>query len=97
MHDAETEREDEQGGPEDMVSGEEFKHLLHDKLRTFGATLSGREAEIFGERLVAVAWADGRITEPEPLDIPKPAMSTAKRSNRSASRSRSLASHAQPI
>lgn len=45
--------EDEQGGPEDMVSGEEFKHLLHDKLRTFGATLSGREAEIFGERLIS--------------------------------------------
>ena len=45
--------EAEHGGPEDAVSGEEFKHLLHDKLRTFGATLSGREAEIFGERLIA--------------------------------------------
>lgn len=45
--------EDETTDPEGEVSGEEFKRLLHDKLRTFGATLSGREAEIFGERLIA--------------------------------------------
>jgi RNA polymerase sigma-32 factor len=45
--------EDDAGGPEDAVSGEQFKRLLHDKLRTFGATLSGREAEIFTDRLIA--------------------------------------------
>ena len=45
--------EDEAGGPEAQVSGDEFKRLLHDKLRTFGATLSGREEEIFRDRLVA--------------------------------------------
>ncbi|KIG18330.1 RNA polymerase sigma factor RpoH [Enhygromyxa salina] len=45
--------EDDAGGPEDQVSGDQFKRLLHDKLRTFGATLSGREAEIFTDRLVA--------------------------------------------
>jgi RNA polymerase sigma-32 factor len=45
--------EAENGGPEDEVSGQEFKHLLHDKLRTFGATLEGREAEIFSDRLMA--------------------------------------------
>ena len=46
--------EDEDGpGPEEQVSSQQFKHLLHDKLRAFGATLSGREAEIFGERLMA--------------------------------------------
>jgi RNA polymerase sigma-32 factor len=45
--------EDGAGGPEDAVSGDQFKRLLHDKLRTFGATLSGREAEIFTNRLIA--------------------------------------------
>lgn len=40
-------------GPEDEVSGNEFKRLLHDKLRKFGATLAGREAEIFSDRLIA--------------------------------------------
>jgi RNA polymerase sigma-32 factor len=45
--------EDDAGGPEDQVSGDQFKRLLHDKLRTFGATLSGREAEIFTDRLIA--------------------------------------------
>jgi len=40
-------------GPEDEVSSNEFKRLLHDKLRTFGATLAGREAEIFTDRLIA--------------------------------------------
>jgi RNA polymerase sigma-32 factor len=39
--------------PEDEVSTNQFKLLLHDKLRTFGATLDGREAEIFTQRLVA--------------------------------------------
>lgn len=39
--------------PEDEVSSNEFKRLLHDKLRSFGGTLSGREAEIFSERLIA--------------------------------------------
>jgi len=45
--------EDDDSGPEDQVSGEEFKRLLQDKLRTFGATLDGREAEIFSDRLIA--------------------------------------------
>ena len=45
--------EADDGGPEDQVSGDEFKRLLQDKLRSFGATLEGREAEIFGERLIA--------------------------------------------
>ena len=45
--------QDDAGGPEDAVSGDQFKRLLHDKLRTFGATLEGREAEIFTERLIA--------------------------------------------
>lgn len=45
--------EDDGGGPEDEVSSDQFKRLLHDKLRTFGATLSGREAEIFSDRLIA--------------------------------------------
>jgi len=40
-------------GPEDEVSSDEFKRLLHDKLRAFGATLSGREAEIFTDRLIS--------------------------------------------
>ncbi|PRQ04075.1 RNA polymerase sigma factor RpoH [Enhygromyxa salina] len=45
--------EDDGGGPEDAVSGDQFKRLLHDKLRAFGSTLSGREAEIFTDRLVS--------------------------------------------
>ncbi len=44
--------EDEEGGPEDEVSSKEFKRLLHDKLRAFGATLEGREMEIFQDRLM---------------------------------------------
>lgn len=45
--------EDDTEDPEDEVSSKQFKRLLYDKLRTFGATLEGREAEIFSERLVA--------------------------------------------
>jgi RNA polymerase sigma-32 factor len=45
--------EDDGENPEHEVSGDEFKRMLHDKLRKFGATLQGREAEIFSERLVA--------------------------------------------
>jgi RNA polymerase sigma-32 factor len=45
--------EDDGENPEHEVSGDEFKRMLHDKLRKFGATLEGREAEIFSERLVA--------------------------------------------
>ena len=45
--------EDDDADPEDEVSSAQFKRMLHDKLRIFGATLEGREAEIFRERLVA--------------------------------------------
>ncbi len=45
--------EDASEDPEDEVSSNEFKRVLYDKLRAFGATLEGREAEIFTERLVA--------------------------------------------
>ena len=45
--------EDEGDDPEGEVSSNEFKRMLYDKLRSFGATLEGREAEIFRERLVA--------------------------------------------
>jgi RNA polymerase sigma-32 factor len=45
--------EDDGEDPEHEVSGAQFKLMLHDKLRKFGATLHGREAEIFQERLVA--------------------------------------------
>ncbi|NJK33208.1 MAG: RNA polymerase factor sigma-32, partial [Deltaproteobacteria bacterium] len=45
--------EDDAGGPEDEISSREFKRLLHDKLRTFGATLEGRELEIFSDRLMS--------------------------------------------
>ena len=45
--------EDDADTPEGEVSGDEFKRMLHDKLRRFGATLEGREAEIFTERLIA--------------------------------------------
>jgi RNA polymerase sigma-32 factor len=39
--------------PENEVSSDEFKRLLQDKLRNFGATLDGRELEIFRDRLVS--------------------------------------------
>jgi RNA polymerase sigma-32 factor len=45
--------EDEAEDPEDEVSSNQFKRMLHEKLRSFGATLEGREAEIFTERLIA--------------------------------------------
>jgi RNA polymerase sigma-32 factor len=45
--------EDNAEDPEDEVSSNQFKRLLYDKLRSFGATLEGREAEIFSERLIA--------------------------------------------
>jgi RNA polymerase sigma-32 factor len=45
--------ESETEDPEDEVSSDEFKRLLQDKLRTFGATLDGRELEIFRDRLVS--------------------------------------------
>jgi RNA polymerase sigma-32 factor len=45
--------EDEEGTPEESVGDAEFKDLLSTHLRRFGATLEGREAEIFGDRLMA--------------------------------------------
>lgn len=45
--------EDDAGDPEHEVGSDQFKHLLQDKLRVFGATLEGRELEIFRDRLVA--------------------------------------------
>ncbi|HEY8377446.1 MAG TPA: RNA polymerase factor sigma-32, partial [Nannocystis sp.] len=45
--------EDSSDDPEVEVESSEFKDLLHAKLREFGATLSGRELEIFRDRLVA--------------------------------------------
>ena len=44
--------EDRGAGPEDSVGSAQFMDLLKDKLRRFGSTLSGRELEIFQERLV---------------------------------------------
>ncbi len=41
------------GDPESGVSDEEFKRLLSDKLRRFGAGLEGRELEIFTDRLMS--------------------------------------------
>jgi RNA polymerase sigma-32 factor len=45
--------EDDTHGPEESVSQEEFKRLLGEKLRRFGAGLAGRELEIFRERLMS--------------------------------------------
>jgi RNA polymerase sigma-32 factor len=45
--------EDAGEDPEGEVAGDQFKRMLYDKLRIFGATLEGREAEIFTQRLVA--------------------------------------------
>ena len=39
--------------PEEGVGDHEFKHLLQDKLRRFGSDLSGRELQIFDERLMS--------------------------------------------
>jgi len=45
--------EDAGADPAADVEQSEFKNLLKDKLETFGATLSGRELEIFSDRLMA--------------------------------------------
>ena len=45
--------EDAHEDVESSVGDQEFKSLLSTKLRRFGATLSGREAEIFSERLLS--------------------------------------------
>jgi len=45
--------EDDADDPEHEVSSDQFKHLLQDKLRVFGATLEGRELEIFRDRLIS--------------------------------------------
>ena len=45
--------EDDFADPEDNVDANEFKSLLQDKLMAFGADLSGRELEIFRDRLLS--------------------------------------------
>lgn len=45
--------EDDLADPEDRVDTAEFKDLLQEKLRRFGADLEGRELEIFRDRLVS--------------------------------------------
>ncbi|HFE44217.1 MAG TPA: sigma-70 family RNA polymerase sigma factor [Nannocystis exedens] len=45
--------EDAQADPAADVEQHEFKELLQSTLKTFGATLSGRELEIFHDRLMA--------------------------------------------
>jgi len=45
--------EDDTDDPEVEVETAEFKDLLQEKLKEFGATLSGRELEIFRDRIVA--------------------------------------------
>ena len=45
--------EDDFADPEDNVDAAEFKNLLQDKLMAFGADLTGRELEIFRDRLMA--------------------------------------------
>lgn len=45
--------EDETDDPAVSVETAEFKDLLQEKLKEFGATLSGRELEIFRDRIVA--------------------------------------------
>lgn len=45
--------EDTSDDPELEVESTEFKDMLHAKLRRFGATLSGRELEIFRDRIIA--------------------------------------------
>jgi len=45
--------EDTSDDPSVEVESTEFKDLLHSKLQRFGATLSGRELEIFRDRIVA--------------------------------------------
>jgi RNA polymerase sigma-32 factor len=45
--------EDAGADPAADVEQSQFKDLLREKLETFGATLSGRELEIFDDRLMA--------------------------------------------
>jgi len=45
--------EDSTDDPAATVETAEFKEILQDKLRRFGATLTGRELEIFRDRIVA--------------------------------------------
>ena len=45
--------EDDFADPEDSVDAAEFKSLLGDKLRAFGADLTGREQEVFTDRLMS--------------------------------------------
>ena len=45
--------EDSTDDPAATVESAEFKEILQDKLRRFGATLAGRELEIFRDRIVA--------------------------------------------
>ncbi len=45
--------EDDTSDPEGSVDAAEFKDLLQEKLRRFGADLEGREQEIFADRLMA--------------------------------------------
>jgi RNA polymerase sigma-32 factor len=45
--------EDDQADPAADVEQSEFKEILGEKLRAFGATLKGRELEIFTDRLMA--------------------------------------------
>jgi RNA polymerase sigma-32 factor len=45
--------EDIDADPEDRIDAAEFKDLLQEKLRRFGADLEGREQEIFRDRLIA--------------------------------------------
>ncbi|MGB1698454.1 MAG: sigma-70 family RNA polymerase sigma factor [Nannocystaceae bacterium] len=44
---------DDEFDPESTVEAAQFKTLLSEKLRRFGADLQGREAELFSERLMA--------------------------------------------
>ncbi len=44
---------DESAAPDRAVGDAEFRALLDEKLRAFGATLEGREAEIFRDRLLS--------------------------------------------
>ena len=46
---------DDEFDPESTVEAAQFKQLLSEKLRRFGADLKGREAELFSERLMAEA------------------------------------------
>ncbi len=45
--------DDAQEDPETSMGGSELKELLFDRLRRFGATLEGRDLELFRERVIA--------------------------------------------